>query len=188
MCCVSGGGPYDRYSHSPCFVSFFFFLYRNELDIPVTLRSIILEEDIPEEEQEERPLLESLRDARKAELALLDDDELVKELRNTKAKLKADPPKINLRVTDGSYTVNKVIQEGGRIDTVLNQSPIFRVRKTIQEMITTRDVDVRAKKEKKVIMDGVNLNFDSGKIYLVLGAPGSGKVSLFIIQFWFWAR
>lgn len=107
----------------------------------------------------------------------MEDDELIKEFRGMMQALKIDGfPKIHLRVTDGSYTV-KVSNQKVKIDTVLNQSPIYRIRRTIQKALTTRNLDVRKKLVEKTIMDGVNLTFESGKNYLVLGAPGSGKVS-----------
>jgi hypothetical protein len=99
-------------------------------------------------------------------------------------KLKAEPPNFDLRVKDGSYTVNNYYEEDvfasnheeeadgprrakQKIQTVKNQSPFYKIVACLVGCVKNKG-DMKQKKIEKVIMDRVNLVFEPGKMYLVL--------------------
>jgi hypothetical protein len=109
---------------------------------------------------------------------------LLDEITAIMTKLKAEPPNFDLRVKDGSYTVNNYYEEeifakkeeeqadGPRrakqkIKTVKNQSPFYKIFACLVRCVKNKG-DIKQKKIKKVIMDRVNLVFEPGKMYLVL--------------------
>jgi ABC-type multidrug transport system ATPase subunit len=70
--------------------------------------------------------------------------------------------------------------EDSKIRTVYNSSFLYKIHKFCQRQICNRGERPRhpRQKETKVLLDNINLVFSPGKMYLVLGAPGSGKTSL----------
>ena len=109
---------------------------------------------------------------------------LTEEITALQRKLKAEPPHFDLRVKDGSYTVNQYYEEDvfakkeeeqtdgprrakQKIQTVKNQSPIYKMFACLVRCVKNKG-DIKQKKVEKVIMDGVNLVFEPGKMYLVL--------------------
>jgi hypothetical protein len=99
-------------------------------------------------------------------------------------KLKAEPPNVDVRVKDGSYTVNQYYKEDvfanpkeeqadgprrakQKIQTVSNQNPFYMLFACLAGFVKNKG-DIKEKKIEKVIMDGVNLAFEPGKTYLVL--------------------
>ena len=89
-----------------------------------------------------------------------------------------------VRVRDGSYTVDSPVMSGSRkkeagtqhIPTVTNGGGCFKCYDAVRRLMTTGTL--RKETETKVIMDGVNLILEEGKMYLILGAPGLVVYSL----------
>lgn len=83
-----------------------------------------------------------------------------------------------VRVRDGSFTVDSPVVSGSRkkeagtqhIPTVTNGGGFFKCYDAVRRLATTGTL--RKETETKVIMDGVNLILEQGKMYLILGAPG----------------
>lgn len=75
-----------------------------------------------------------------------------------------------VRIRDGSYSVKSPVASSGEkvgqqfIPTVTNSGILYRMAQSYKR--TT---------ETKSIMEGINLFLEGGKMYLILGAPGSGK-------------
>ena len=121
------------------------------------------------------------------------EDALIKEVRELFAKLQFTRDKYDVRITDGAYVVTtKVTKEkddcftdeevaGGKkrakenkphIETITSSNHMLQLMKRLVNGCKTGDFSSDTKMEKKVIMEGVNLRLESGKMYLVLGAPG----------------
>ena len=132
-------------------------------------------------------LLVSQTHERRASVAA--DDETVQFIKETLAKLKSRPPNFSLRVKNGSYKITNYYDHdphatknagaGGRVKqkiaTVRSESPIFKLKNWIVKCIKG---ELKPHKEEVTILDQINLALEPGKMYLVLGAPGSGKSSL----------
>lgn len=85
-----------------------------------------------------------------------------------------DANRVGVRLIDFSYEVN-VDPTSNEIQTVYNQSCIYDALKWWKIMTGKEE---RPKKERKFVLQNVNLNFEPGKMYLVLGPPLSGKTTL----------
>lgn len=142
-------------------------------------------------------LIRSLVASRASELANMDESDLYREIRLNWENLKATPPKYECRIVDGSYTVTNHFEndhfhrlcaekledeEVGptrakqRIKTVITASPIHMFFRRLYMGVTTKGHPMVS--DTREIIAETNLNLQSGKMYLVLGAPGSGKSSL----------
>jgi hypothetical protein len=159
---------------------------RNELEIPAHLKQSLLVEAKLEEVRGKpgvltvKDHLQELKPEESVELV-----SLTEEITALMKKLKAETPNFDLRVKDGSYTVNqyyeedvfakKAEEEGAsgshrakqKIQTVSNQSPFYKIFTCLVGCVKNKG-DIKQKKVEKVIMDGVNLVFEPGKMYLVL--------------------
>lgn len=123
--------------------------------------------------------------------SIQEEDETVKLMKEILSKLQSRPPNFSLRVKNGSYKITNYHEEdpataattqattGGRakqkIATVRSESPLFKLQKFIVKCLKG---ELKPYKEQVTIMDQINLALEPGKMYLVLGAPGSGKSSL----------
>lgn len=67
-------------------------------------------------------------------------------------------------------------QKNNHIPTVTNVGTIYKLLTSIQRFLSTGSCQQRY--ETKVIMKDVNLVFEEGKMYLILGPPGCGKSTL----------
>lgn len=107
-----------------------------------------------------------------------DDVELIRELRSKYEILKRQNVSFEVRIKDGSYKVEvPIAQEGGKggvqhIATVTNAGVVPRMMTHVQN---SRKTGSFKSHETKTIVEGINLVLDAGKMYLVLGGPGSGK-------------
>lgn len=129
-------------------------------------------------------LLVSQAETRKS---VQEEDEVVKFVRETMAKLQTRPPNLQVRVKNGSYQITNYYDHdpaqnaatGGRakqkIATVRSESLIFKLKNLICKCLKG---ELHPHKEVVPILDQINLSLEPGKMYLVLGAPGSGKSSL----------
>ena len=78
---------------------------------------------------------------------------------------------VEARVKDGKYAVTvPAASKGGGIPTVGNTGAVAKLTKRMGELLQGKER--QAKEETKVIMEGVNLCLEEGKMYLILGAPG----------------
>jgi hypothetical protein len=78
---------------------------------------------------------------------------------------------IEARVVDGRYEVKLPPSSSkGRIETVASSGALMKLGKRLGDMLICKE---KPKEETKVIMEGVNLYLEEGKMYLVLGAPGT---------------
>jgi ABC-type multidrug transport system fused ATPase/permease subunit len=165
------------------------------VDIPDGLKHKILDEEEPEEGEmlTRASVLSSLQSEKLSLISEFEESDLIKEVRKTFEDLKLTPPSYDLRIVDGKYTVTNYSydyittaegdDEAGHkrkkphYDTVRSSSAISNWIKKFIYFLKTREKSSRKAKER-VLLDGVNLKFDSGKLYLVLGAPGAGKSTL----------
>jgi len=97
------------------------------------------------------------------------------EIQNIYRRMKPKRFPMEIRMDEVTYSV-QVEQEAGKIMTIYNSSFIYPIVKFFKRLI------FRQKKEKKDatiknILDRITLRFVPGKSYLILGPPGSGKVS-----------
>lgn len=110
--------------------------------------------------------------------ASADDVELMRELRSKYEVLKRQNVSFEVRIKDGSYKVEvPIAPEGGKggvqhISTVTNAGVVPRMMTAVQN---SRKTGSFKSYETKTIVEGINLVLDAGKVYLVLGGPGSGK-------------
>lgn len=162
-----------------------------------------------DEEEGGKPkrLLTTLLSNRASEIADMDDDALVKEIRTTYEKLWGESARqYQCRLIDGSYTVTRVVENDVELPSMLNLSKRAKPENSNGEdeeegpQSATQHIETVAtsglmkvlgrfakslysrghatRKETKVIAEGMNLCLDPGKLYLVLGLPGSGKSTL----------
>jgi len=89
---------------------------------------------------------------------------------------------IDIRLEDFSYT-RPVNQGQQRIQTVGNLGCIFKLYKSTREIRQAGSLEAAQAAKKKGrtsyhVLKDINLSLKAGKMYLVLGPPGSGKTSL----------
>jgi ABC-type multidrug transport system fused ATPase/permease subunit len=110
--------------------------------------------------------------------AAVDDVELMRELRSKYEILKRQNVSFEVRIKDGSYHVDVPMAQEGKgggvqhIATVTNAGVVPRMMTAVQNSRKTGSFKTY---ETKTIVEGINLVLDAGKMYLVLGGPGSGK-------------
>ena len=121
-----------------------------------------------------------------------EEDPIYQVFRAWLARVKPQFPGVDVRVKDGSYTVTNYIEDLGhdydkidgprrakqKIATVQTESPVYKLFKALKKFVTTGKWGSPTRKETKVVMEGVNLVLQPGKLYLILGAPGCGKSTL----------
>ena len=91
-----------------------------------------------------------------------------------------------VRVRGGSYTVESPVAGGSgkreagtqHIPTVTNVGGFFRCYDAARRLARTGTL--RKETETKVVMDGINLILEEGKMYLILGAPGGLYISCLV--------
>lgn len=169
-----------------------FLFNRNEVDVPLQLKQALLGDDLGDGEggaivSRKHVLTEQTERASLQRSSLLKDEpEMIKIVRERLEILKGHLPLIDLRIENGSYTVmvpdtaNDPLfksrhgdsTHGGegahqRIATVQNSNPLSAMVSSLLRCILGGG-DPKVPKKEKVIMGGVNLYFEPGKMYLVL--------------------
>ena len=102
-----------------------------------------------------------------------------KEIREKLTSVKVKDKSFELRIKNGSYTVTAPVLPSDdapgkqHIATVANSGGGYKCVQAMKRLFTTGKI--KQLTEEKVIMDGVNLALEEGKMYLILGAPGCGK-------------
>jgi ABC-type multidrug transport system fused ATPase/permease subunit len=164
------------------------------VEIPDGLKRKLLEEEEPEKKDEatHASSLKSYQSEKASLISEFEEGDLMKEVRKMYDETKFKTPSYDLRVVDGKYTVTNYSydystevdgDEEARhkhtkpvYDTVATASFAANWIRKCRYFIKTGKSAKRT--TEKVLLDGVNLKFDSGKLYLVLGAPGAGKSTL----------
>ena len=162
---------------------------QNNIDINENLRRSILGEELFDEAENkvirrdtfhkrQSILSELVRSRKESEILEEQDDvELIRELRSKYEVLKRRNVSFEVRIKDGSYKVEVPIQQEGNggsqhIATVTNAGFVPRMMAALRNSQNTGSFKSY---ETKTIMEGVNLVLEAGKMYLILGGPGSGK-------------
>ena len=167
-------------------------VFRNEVAVPDDLKHKILAEirgddDTAYGPNEKRP---SFQRSHKSHAALLEiassskstaeENELIRQIQDSIfGRLKRTRPELQVRVQNGSYTVVKHVDpraSGRSVDNVVSASICYKLYDTVVRMITSGGSGKL--RVEKAIMQKVNLCLETGKMYLVLGAPGSGVSDL----------
>jgi ABC-type glutathione transport system ATPase component len=154
-----------------------------------------------EDEEGAKPVLDTLISSRAKEISEMDESDLMKQVRSAYENFRSEMVRYECRVIDGSYKVTKrtEVEDVGLpkpsshfvrgeqveedvagpprakqdIQTVVSQSPLALILRRVVKCLWTKGQHM--KEETKVIAEGINLHFEEGKMYLVLGLPGSGK-------------
>lgn len=115
---------------------------------------------------------------------LVSESPIVQEVFEVIQKLKGKNPKIadlSLRIKDGSFKIIDTIDDSAKedtnmptIETVFTGMPTNRLWKRLKRAFSSNGPTTA----ERYAMQGVNLYFEQGKSYLVLGAPRSGKSTL----------
>lgn len=92
---------------------------------------------------------------------------LTKDVNKLFPKVKSN---IEVRVENFSYSV-KVDQEDESIRTIANQNPLNQLFKWTKRLCRG---ELKSQKRDKTILDRINLRLKPGKMYLLLGDPGTG--------------
>ena len=168
-------------------------LHRKEVDVPEELkRSLKGEDETPSEIKKEGEnveysgdMIDEMLSSQKSVFEEIEQSDLMKQILQMYADIKFSPRTNELRVKDASYTVTNYLQayemsdakkNKQRYDTVATASFLARFIRRLR--FFTKNREWRKKVETRVLLDRVNLKFESGKMYLVLGAPGAGKSML----------
>ena len=120
---------------------------------------------------------ERIAEERRLELEMFADSQMVKDLYELQQRLQIRKPNLDLRISDGKFTITNWYDatelEGERkkikIPTVCNSSLLYAIVSKLKRIVRSRKLCDKLTSEEKVIMEGVNLVFDPGKMYLVLG-------------------
>lgn len=155
----------------------------NNLSINPHLRRAILGEELYDEAackgrvsrgniSKRESLLGSLIASHQTDLEEEYLSETARRVREKIDELERSDISLEVRVKGGGYavTVPAASSEKG-IETVASTGALMGLARRLGSMLTCNGSG-GAKQETKVIMDGVNLFLEEGKMYLVLGAPG----------------
>jgi ABC-type multidrug transport system fused ATPase/permease subunit len=162
---------------------------QNNINVNESLRRAILGKELDKNEWENKTirrktystrasLLGELVRSHQEEYLLEEETELIKDLRSKMERLKLRDASFEVRIMDGSYMVETPVESSGKagvqhIATVSNSGFVFRMGQAVRRLLATGSC--KQTTEEKTIIEGVNLVLEAGKMYLVLGAPGSGK-------------
>jgi ABC-type cobalamin/Fe3+-siderophores transport system ATPase subunit len=160
------------------------FSLRNEVKVPDDLRRQL---DTQIHQVAAKTHTELLVSQTQERLSSVQEDPTVKEFKQILESLQSAPPNFSLRVKNGSYKItnyydydpDKVVVDGKRVKqkiaTVRTESVLYKLKKLVTKCFKG---ELKPYKKESIILDQINLSLEPGKMYLVLGAPGSGKSSL----------
>jgi len=116
-------------------------------------------------------LLESLIASHLTDLEEEGLGDTARKVREKMNELEDNTISVEARVKNGKYTVKiPASSKSGTIQTVATGSALIKLVNKVRNLFK-KDYE-GPKEETKVIMEGVNLCLEEGKMYLVLGAPG----------------
>jgi ABC-type glutathione transport system ATPase component len=150
-------------------------LVRQKRASQIFIQQDLLLEDIPEESISES-LHNLLSDSQKEQLrkenkGLHAGNKYFNEIRQ---HFPQNDNRVEVRLKDFNYRV-KVDPRQNKIHTVYNQSVVYEAW-TLAKRFLRREP--QKKKHTTCVLQNVTLNFEPGKMYLVLGPPQSGKTTL----------
>lgn len=164
---------------------------QKQFEIPRTLKGTLLytlgEGELPKKGRRRVGVKESIVAIRTQQMQSFAEDQLVKEFRELERKFKIQRHQIDLRVKNGSFKVTNYhdsseapAEKGAKqkVANVFNSSFLSALIEKVKRIGRTGKLCEKLTSEDQYIMEDINLAFESGKMYLVLGAPGSGKSSL----------
>jgi len=178
---------------------------RNEIDIPDQVLESLSKDGSRRKKRKSKDSASSTSIIKEMTLkrSSAEEGRLAAEFQEVMDKLRSKLNHFDLRIRDGSYTVTNWVEESqgnkatvggaasGPGEEAESVPPQPRLAKQETKTVVSASIigrcivsivrlwkhgTLRKKREKKVIMEGVNLYFETGKMYLVLGGPGSGKV------------
>jgi energy-coupling factor transporter ATP-binding protein EcfA2 len=173
--------------------SFFFNLFvfccygRKDIEIPEALGSAFLNAlDSSRREKAKSVMMsfsERLTADRQEVKEEISDIPLVRQAKELREKLQVKTADLSLRIKDGYFKYTEVIDESQdkkdpikRIETVSNGAPIQSVWQKLKRLVRCSAGGMKTIEHYPV--KNINLYFEQGKTYLVLGAPRSGKSTL----------
>jgi ABC-type multidrug transport system ATPase subunit len=113
------------------------------------------------------------------------DSPIVRQIAELLVKLKVKQPETTVKVKGGSFAVTQYIDESNpnakrkpKIATVYTTGPVGVLHQKLKRIWRTKSLCDKMSNREKYVMKDVNLSFEAGKTYLVLGAPQSGKSTL----------
>jgi ABC-type multidrug transport system fused ATPase/permease subunit len=150
-------------------------LVRQKRASQIFIQQSLLLEDIPEEMKTES-IRDALSDSQKETIrkqckGLPAGSKYLNEIRK---HFPQDDNHVEIRLKDFSYRVN-VDPNYNKIRTLYNQSMTYAAWTFIKRLFRG---EPRKKKHTTCVLQNVTLNFEPGKMYLVLGPPQSGKTTL----------
>ena len=128
-----------------------------EAEIPTSLKDVLTESNIKQ--------LEAKTETFKQVKAFIDE---------FRKHFPLDQYRVEVRLKDFSYRVD-VDPFENKIQTVYNQSFVYDMWKFARRVFKH---EKKPEKKTKYVLQDINLNFEPGKTYLVLGPPASGKTTL----------
>lgn len=121
-------------------------------------------------------MIDEVLNSQKSNFEEIENSKLMREVLQMYSDIKFSPFESDLRVKDASYTVTNHIQayevsdsekNNPIYDTVASSSFVAKFIRKLKHF--AKKHEWRKKSETRVLLDDVNLNFESGKMYLILG-------------------
>lgn len=168
------------------FAGFFVFYYRKDVEIPELLGSKFLEALDSNRRQQAKACMsfsERVAAEREEVQQKLSDSPLIAQAQEIFEKLQFKTPDLSLRIKDGyfKFTENVSVSPANKdkkqqIETVYNGAPVQGLWQKLCRLVTCNKEGLKTVNHYP--MKNINLYFQQGKTYLVLGAPRSGKSTL----------
>jgi ABC-type uncharacterized transport system fused permease/ATPase subunit len=166
--------------------SFIFHSYRKDVEIPDTLGSKFLDALEPTKRRRAEAIMsfsQRVVEEREEAKQAVSGSPLIIQAQALLEKLQVKKPDLSLRINDGYFKVTEQVDQSQageetkqRIETVYNGAP---VQGLFQKLLRLTSCNKSAFETLEHFpMKDVNLFFEQGKTYLVLGGPRSGKSTL----------
>lgn len=160
-----------------------FLLHRKDVDVPEELKRSLKGDDGTDKDSGkagsslyEGNMMDEVLSSQKSNFEEIENSDLMKEVLKVYSDIKISPFQFELRVKNASYAVTNYIQayqmsdaekNKQHYDTVASSSFVAKFMRKVKHFAKKREW--RKKIDTRVLLDGVNLKFESGKMYLVLG-------------------
>jgi hypothetical protein len=157
------------------------YFHRKDVDVPDKLKRSLKGEDDETSKDTTDGLYEGdMIDVAKASFQsnqeAIEQSDLMRQVLQFYSDVKFTPFDYELRVNDASYTVTNrleayemddAVKNKPRYDTVASSSFVAKFIRKLKHCVKKQEW--RKKSDTRTLLDGVNLKFESGKMYLVLG-------------------
>jgi len=151
------------------------------VEVPEELKRSLKGEDAPatdngDEGEYRGDMIDEILSSQKSNYEEIENSDLMKRVLQTYSDLKFSPFEYDLRIKDASYTVTNYLQPYELSDaeknkqhynTVISSSFVAKFVRKLKYFIKHHEWS--KKSDTRILLDGVNLRFESGKMYLVLG-------------------